>query len=178
MRAFLKRYAVAIIAASAFIMFIIFFPAWRGPALDSIVFQTKTMLLVIPPIFILLGLLDVWVPREKMIRYMGEKSGFKGRVLAFLLGSFAAGPLYGAFPFAAVLMKKGASFMNILIFIGAWSTTKIPMLLFEMAALGKRFALSRLAIDIVGIVIIAWALKLALPRKEVDRLYAEAEKIE
>lgn len=178
MRVFLKRYVVAIIAASAFIMFIIFFPAWRGPALDSMVFQMKTMLLVIPPIFILLGLLDVWVPREKMIRYMGEKSGFKGRVLAFLLGSFAAGPLYGAFPFAAVLMKKGASFMNILIFIGAWSTTKIPMLLFEMAALGKRFALSRLAIDIVGIVIIAWAIKLALPRKEVDRLYAEAEKME
>ncbi len=142
------------------------------------VFQTKTMLLVIPPIFILLGLLDVWVPREKMIRYMGEGSGAKGTILAFLLGSFAAGPLYGAFPFAAVLMKKGASFRNILIFIGAWSTTKIPMLLFEMAALGKRFALSRLAIDIVGIVIIAWAIKLALPSKEVNRLYAEAEKME
>ncbi|HRZ65461.1 MAG TPA: permease, partial [Spirochaetia bacterium] len=135
------------------------------------------MLLVIPPIFILLGLLDVWVPREKMIRYMGEGSGVKGTVLAFLLGSFAAGPLYGAFPFAAVLMKKGSSFRNILVFIGAWSTTKIPMLLFEMAALGKRFALSRLAIDIVGILIIAWAIKLALPRKEVDRLYAEAERI-
>lgn len=177
MRAFLKRYAGAVLAALAFMAFIVFFPAWRGKALDSMVFQTKTMLLVIPPIFILLGLLDVWVPREKMIRYMGEGSGVKGTVLAFLLGSFAAGPLYGAFPFAAVLMKKGASFTNILIFIGAWSTTKIPMLLFEMAALGKRFALSRLAVDIVGIVIIAWAIRLALPRKEVDRLYAEAQKI-
>jgi uncharacterized membrane protein YraQ (UPF0718 family) len=136
------------------------------------------MFLVIPPIFILLGLLDVWVPREKMIRYMGEGSGPKGAILAFLLGSFAAGPLFGAFPFAAVLMKKGASFTNILIFIGAWSTTKIPMLLFEMSALGRRFALSRLAIDIIGILIIAWAIKAALPRKEVDRLYAEAEHID
>jgi uncharacterized membrane protein YraQ (UPF0718 family) len=177
MKALFKRYAAAIVAALAFGAFLLFFPAWRGKALDSMVFQTKTMLLVIPPIFILLGLLDIWLPREKMSRYMGEGSGFKGTMLAFLLGSFAAGPLYGAFPFAAVLMKKGASFRNILIFIGAWSTTKIPMLLFEMAALGKPFALSRLAIDILGILIIAWAIKLALPRKEIDRLYAEAEHI-
>ena len=178
MKPLLKRYAGAAAAALAFAAFVLLFPAWRGKALDSMVFQTKTMLLVIPPIFVLLGLLDAWVPREKMIRYMGEGSGPKGRVLAFLLGSFAAGPLYGAFPFAAVLMKKGAAFANILIFIGAWSTTKIPMLLFETAALGKRFALSRLAVDIVGIAVIAWAIKLALPRKEVDRLYAEAEKTE
>ncbi|MEI6386867.1 MAG: hypothetical protein WCQ50_09535 [Spirochaetota bacterium] len=95
--------------------------------------------------------------------------------LAFLLGSFAAGPLYGAFPFAAVLMKKGASFTNILIFIGAWSTTKIPMLLFEITSMGARFAISRLAIDIVGIIVIALAIKTALPAREVARLYAEAE---
>jgi uncharacterized membrane protein YraQ (UPF0718 family) len=178
MNRLLKRYAVVIIAAIAFLAFTLFFPPWRERALDSILFQSKTMFLVIPPIFILLGLLDVWVPREKMIRYMGEGSGPKGAILAFLLGSFAAGPLFGAFPFAAVLMKKGASFTNILIFIGAWSTTKIPMLLFEMSALGRRFALSRLAIDIIGILIIAWAIKAALPRKEVDRLYAEAEHID
>ncbi|MGB4585751.1 MAG: permease [Rectinemataceae bacterium] len=139
--------------------------------------QAKTMLLVIPPIFILLGLLDVWVPREKMMKYMGPGSGIKGGVLAFLLGSFAAGPLYGAFPVAAVLMKKGASFTNIMILIGAWSTTKIPMLLFEMSALGLRFALSRLAIDIAGILIIAIAIKRSLAEKEIGELYTQAEKL-
>jgi len=142
-----------------------------------IVLQAKTMLLVIPPIFILLGLLDVWVPREKMMKYMGPGSGIKGGVLAFLLGSFAAGPLYGAFPVAAVLMKKGASFTNIMILIGAWSTTKIPMLLFEMSALGLRFALSRLAIDIAGILIIAIAIKRSLAEKEIGELYTQAEKL-
>lgn len=73
-----------------------------------------------------------------------------------------------------MLMKKGASFTNILIFIGAWSTTKIPMLLFEMQALGYRFALSRLAIDIVGIVIIAFALKVIVPKKDVEQMYQQA----
>jgi len=174
----LKRYAAAIVAALAFAAFLLALPAYRDKAIAMIASQTKSMLLVIPPIFLLLGLLDVWVPRVKMMRFMGPDAGLKGGILAFLLGSFAAGPLYGAFPVAAVLMKKGAGFANILIFIGAWSTTKIPMLLFESAALGMRFAFSRLAIDIVGIVIIAFALKKAIPKKEVERLYAEAERMQ
>lgn len=75
-------------------------------------------------------------------------------------------------------MKKGASFTNIMIMVGAWSTTKIPMLLFEISALGPRFALSRLAIDIAGILVIAIAMKRALARNEIAALYALAEKAE
>ncbi len=175
MKKILKRYGIFLLVALAFIAFIVFFPLYRDKAMASILYQTKTMLLVIPPIFILLGLLDVWVPREKMIRFMGPRSGWKGGLLAFLLGSFAAGPLYGAFPVSAVLMKKGASFMNILIFIGAWSTTKIPMLLFEISALGLRFALARLAIDILGIALIAFAIKNLLPKGEIEKIYVRAE---
>jgi uncharacterized membrane protein YraQ (UPF0718 family) len=33
----------------------------------------KEMLGIIPPIFILLGLLDTWVPRETVMRYMGKR---------------------------------------------------------------------------------------------------------
>lgn len=171
----LKRYRTAVMALVALIVFMIAVPDLAPKAGASLLDQVKTMLLVIPPIFLLLGLLDVWVPRETMMKFMGPGSGIKGPVLGILLGSAAAGPLYGAFPVAAVLMKKGASFTNILIFIGAWSTTKLPMLLFEMKALGYRFALARLAIDIVGIVIIALALKAAVPQKEVDRLYEKAQ---
>ncbi|HBE77062.1 MAG TPA: permease, partial [Firmicutes bacterium] len=52
------------------------------------------------------------------------------------------------------------------IFIGAWSTTKIPMFLFEMAALGPKFAWTRLAVDIPGIIIIAWVLNRIVSSKE------------
>lgn len=170
----LRRYRAAILSLAVFIGFMFAFPDLAPKAGESLVVQVKTMLLVLPPIFLLLGLLDVWVPRETMIKFMGPGSGIRGPLIAFALGSAAAGPLYGAFPVASMLMKKGASFMNILLFIGAWSTTKIPMLLFEMQALGYRFALSRLAIDIVGIVLIALALKAVVPRKEVDRIYRQA----
>ena len=112
-----------------------------------------------------------WVPRETMIKYMGEGSGVKGIVLSILLGSAAAGPLYGAFPVAAVFMKKGVKFSNVLIFIGAWSTTKIPMLLFETAALGLKFALTRLLIDIPGIILIAYILGSLISEREAKEIY-------
>ncbi|WP_244834669.1 permease [Clostridium sp. BJN0001] len=140
-------------------------------------FSFKEMALVIPPVFMLLGLLDVWVPKEIMIKYMGEGSGIKGIILSIIIGSAAAGPLYGAFPVAAVFMKKGVKFTNILIFIGAWSTTKIPMLLFEMSALGNTFAITRLLIDIPGIIIIAYILAAFASKDEIEKLYKNAEKL-
>lgn len=113
------------------------------------------MMSVIPPIFVLLGLLDVWVDRATMIKYTGNGSGFKGVLIAFLIGSAAAGPLYAAFPVAGVMIKKGSSLFNVFIFIGAWSTTKIPMLTFEAANMGLSFTLLRLSLSIIGILMIA-----------------------
>lgn len=138
-------------------------------------YSFKEMFLVLPPVFVLLGLLDIWVPRETIVKYMGQGSGLMGMVLAILLGSAAAGPLYGAFPIAAVLMKKGVKFSNIMIFIGAWSTTKIPMFLFEMSALGSAFAITRLLVDIPGIIIIAYLLSVFVSREEIEKIYAKAE---
>lgn len=47
---------------------------------------------VIPPIFLLLGLMNVWIHKETMMRCMGKGAGIKGDVFTFLLGSFSAGP--------------------------------------------------------------------------------------
>lgn len=178
MKKLLKRYRAFIVSLAGMIVFILLSPQIGWRALGNSVDQIKQMMLVIPPIFVLMGLLDVWVPKETMIKYMGEGSGIKGILLAVFIGSAAAGPLYGAFPVAAVFMKKGVKFSNILIFIGAWSTTKIPMLLFEIAALGTKFALTRLLVDIPGILIIAWILSKLLSKQEVRQIYENAETID
>lgn len=146
-------------------------------AIGNAVFQLKQMLFVIPPIFLLLGLLDIWVPKTTMVRYMGEDSGIMGMLLAFFIGSAAAGSLYGAFPVAAVFMKKGVRFLNLMIFIGAWSSTKIPMFLFELQSLGPQFALTRLAVNIPGIILIAYTLSTMVPKKELADIYSNSEKM-
>ncbi|MEA4972997.1 hypothetical protein SDC9_96391 [bioreactor metagenome] len=178
MQKLVKRYRIFLIVLVAIIIISIFNHELGLKAISITGNSIKEMLLVIPPIFVLLGLLDVWVPRETMVKYMGEGSGLKGILLAIFIGSAAAGPLYGAFPVAAVFMKKGVKFMNILIFIGAWSTTKIPMFLFEIAALGNKFAVTRLLIDIPGIIIIAFILSKMTSKKEIEEIYENAKSID
>lgn len=175
MKKFLKRYRSFIAVAIAVLVLTIFNYELGMKALNITAYSLKEMILVIPPIFVLLGLLDIWVPRETMIKYMGEGSGFKGILLSIFIGSAAAGPLYGAFPVAAVFMKKGVKFSNILVFIGAWSTTKLPMFLFEAASLGTKFSITRLLIDIPGIIIIAGILAKLVSNDEVKKIYQNAE---
>jgi uncharacterized membrane protein YraQ (UPF0718 family) len=146
-------------------------------AVDIITYSFKEILLVLPPIFILIGLLDVWIPKESMIKHLGEESGAKGVILSFLLGIFAAGPLYAAFPIAAVFIKKQVRFFNIIIFIGAWSTTKIPMLLFEISALGFKFALLRLILNIFVIISIAYLIEILIKKDEINVIYKKAESL-
>jgi len=175
--AILKRYRLLLLTGVILGLLYLFWRPIGIKAADISMFSLKQMALVIPPIFVLLGLLDVWVPRETMVKYMGEGSGLTGIVLAVILGSAAAGPLYGAFPVAGVFMKKGASFSNIMIFIGAWSTTKVPMLLFEASALGAKFAVTRLLIDIPGIILIGYILNKIVSGKEKEQIYEGAKKL-
>lgn len=151
--------AVAVLTAVWYVS-----PERGAAALDTIGLSVREMLLVIPPIFVLIGLLDVWISRERLMRHMGPGSGLRGTLIAFVMGSVAAGPLYAAFPVATVLMRKGSSFFNVMVFIGAWSTTKVPMFLFEYAALGSGFALTRLAANIPAILIIAAVISRAVSR--------------
>lgn len=174
MKALLKRYRFFILTVLVVCILTVFNIELGLKAFSVVAYSFKEMALVIPPVFILLGLLDVWVPREIMMRYMGDGSGIKGVILSILLGSAAAGPLYGAFPIAAVFMKKGVKFTNILIFIGAWSTTKIPMFLFEMSSLGSKFAITRLLVDIPGIIIIAYLLTIFISKDEIKKIYINA----
>lgn len=175
MKVVLARYKAFLIVLSLLVLYGVFNWEVGQKVLDTTVYQLREMVLVIPPISILLGLLDVWVPKETMVKFMGEGSGLKGILLSIFIGSAAAGPLYGAFPVAAVFMKKGVKLTNILIFLGAWSTTKIPMFLFEVAALGPVFAITRLLVDIPGIIIIAYLLTALMPKAEVEAIYERAE---
>lgn len=171
MKTFLKRYRVFLVLLLINIAVGVMMPEIGLKSLDLTKQNFIEMISVIPPIFILLGLLDVWVDRATMMKYMGKKSCIKGVLIAFLLGSAAAGPLYAAFPIAGMMLKKGSSLLNVFIFIGAWSTTKIPMLTFEAASLGTSFMLIRLALSVVSIMIIAVITKHALSQEQQEELY-------
>ena len=174
MKDLIKRYKFATLLMLIDLAIVVIYPSVGKRSFAITWSSTLEMFAVLPPIFILLGLLDVWIERDTMIKLMGEKSGILGVTLAFILGSVAAGPLYAAFPLAGVLLKKGCKFSNVLIFIGAWSTTKLPMLLFEATAMGWKFMAVRFLIDIPGIAIIAYFTEKLLNEKEKQYIYDNA----
>ncbi len=174
----IKKYLIFIIAFSILALMFLWNKNMAINAVGTIKISIREMLFILPPVFVLLGLLDVWVPRETMVKFMGEGSGLLGALIAFLIGSSAAGPLYVVFPIAAAFMKKGTSFINILILIGAWSTTKIPMLLFEYGALGPKFMLTRLSLNIPIILIIAFVINKVLKDDDIDRIYETAKNVD
>ncbi|MCR4398373.1 MAG: permease [Firmicutes bacterium] len=148
------RFPIAMAALAAAVALVM--PAKAPLLVRNTVANFAEMLSVLPPIFVLLGLMDVWVPREAFVKYMGDGSGVVGALLAIIIGSLAGGPLYAAFPVASMMLRKGASFYNAMVLLGAWSTLKIPMFLFETASLGARFSISRWAANLPVILGMSW----------------------
>jgi len=148
-------------------------------ALSAAATQLGTMLTLLPAVLVLLGLLDAWVDRDRVTSLLGDRAGARGVVFAMALGSVAAGPIHAAFPAAEVLLEKGSTLVNALVFVGAWSTTKIPLLLFESSAMGWGITLGRLAIDVPGVLAIAWvAARVTVTRHRTARAGAAARTIE
>ena len=174
----IKKYRVFLIASLAIVIMFFWNREMGLEAIETVQFSFKEMITILPPVFILMGLLDVWVPKDTMVRFMGDDSGLIGILLSFFLGSAAAGPLYGAFPIAAVFTRKGVKFSNVLIFIGAWSTTKIPMILFEVASMGTKFAMTRFIVNIFGILFIAYIVNKSLSKEEIQEIYNNAENMD
>jgi len=128
----------------------------------------KEMILFLPLMFILIGLFDVWVPRENIEKHIGKESGWKGTGLVILLATLQAGPLYGAFPFAYILWKKGCSIRNVFIYLCAFSTIKIPMLTFEIGFLGLKFSLLRTLITLPIFILIGYLMEWYLKDKDFE----------
>jgi len=166
----LKRYSFFLLSLFILILIFIFNYDLGLKSFISSKSSFMQMISVLPPIMILLGLIDVWVPREALMKYMGKNSGFTGVLIAILIGSVAAGPMYAAFPFTAMLLKKGVKFSNIIIFMNAWCVTKVSTLLFEISAIGYTFTLARLIIDVPGVIIMGYLVERFMGKENLDNL--------
>jgi uncharacterized membrane protein YraQ (UPF0718 family) len=128
----------------------------------------REMITFLPLMFILIGLFDVWIPKEKIEKHIGKESGIKGIFWIVILATLQAGPLYAAFPVAYLLWKKGCSIKNIFIYLGAFSTLKIPMLTFEIGFLGLKFSLLRTLFTLPVFILISEVMELYLRDKNFE----------
>ncbi|MPM49745.1 hypothetical protein SDC9_96476 [bioreactor metagenome] len=145
-----------VIVALAYIIMFIMNPAMGMDSVKNSGYYIKEMLMIMPVIFVLTALLDMWIPKEKIMQYLGKDAKAKGVFLSFVVGSISAGPIYAAFPMCVMLHKKGASIRNIIIILSSWAVIKVPMLLNEVKFLGSKFMAIRWVLTVIAIIIFSW----------------------
>lgn len=145
-----------IVVAAAYILMFIIKPDMGVISIKNSSYYIKEMLMIMPVIFVLTALLDTWVAKEKITKYLGKESKVKGIILSFVLGSISAGPIYAAFPMCVMLHKKGASVRNLVIILSSWAVIKVPMLLNEAKFLGMKFMAIRWVLTVIAIVVFSW----------------------
>lgn len=164
----IKEFKAPIVLALIIVGLNIFKPELGRNSIDVIIDYFKEMALIMPAVFLLMGLMEVWIDKDKIKGWLGSKSGLKGGLIAFGLGTLPTGPLYVAFPMASSLLKKGASVFNIVIFLGAWAALKIPQLMVEIKFLGLSFTALRFILTSVALIIIGAIIELAFRKEKID----------
>lgn len=158
----LKRYKAVFVIGLVYIILAFIYPEIAKSSFQVSTDYLKEMLMIMPPVLLLMGLIDVWIPKEKIQKWLGKGSGLKGILLSIGLGTLPTGPLYVAFPMAATLLKKKASIFNIALFLGAWGALKIPQLMIEAKFLGIEFTIVRFSLTLVVLLIIGTLMEMIL----------------
>ncbi|MFP4547565.1 MAG: permease [Fidelibacterota bacterium] len=120
---------------------------------DNFMNYLLSMITIVPAAFVLISLFEVWVRRETVEKHLGEETGLRGFLWAFILAGTIVGGLYVAFPVAAVLHKKGARSEVIFTFLFAATISRIPMTLFEANFLGIKFTMVRFFVSLPLVII-------------------------
>ena len=113
-------------------------------------------------ILILISVALFFVPETVIIKYLGEGSGLVGFAVAATIGSITLIPGFISYPLAAALLKQGATYAVVAVFMTTLMMVGIVTLPLEIRYFGKKAALWRnglnlLAAIIIGI-IIGWLL--------------------
>ncbi|MPN40736.1 hypothetical protein SDC9_188275 [bioreactor metagenome] len=168
----MKTY-LALIFSIIFVLMFLPNAAWR-----ILIFSfesLKTFLIAIFPVFLCTGLMDVWLEKKTMIKIMGKDSGVKGIIISLIMGMLTALPLYAVLPVASMLLKKGSKLSNVLVFIGASSNLRIPLLIFETLFIGLKFTSANIVSGIVSVLIVSFITNLILSPKDKQTLYSNSE---
>ena len=114
---------------------------------------TRTMILMFPGAFILIGLFEAWVDRSLVDKHLGGTGGFIGYFWVLLLAFTVMAPMVIALPIAKSLSDKGARLQIVMGFLGFSTVCRIPMSVFEATYLGIPFTLVRFLVSLPLIII-------------------------
>ncbi|NMA55695.1 MAG: hypothetical protein GX952_07200 [Firmicutes bacterium] len=87
------------------------------------------------------ALLPALIPQKLIVYYLGGASGWRGIMIATLIGGLTPGAPYAVVPLIAGLMRQGMAYAPAVAMVSAWGLWSVGRLPFQAALLGSRFTL-------------------------------------
>ncbi len=136
--------------ASTILLYVFAFlsnPERAQQALIGSAVSFSSVLLLIIAVFCLVGLLQIWISRDVIVRLLGREGGIKSLLIAAFCGTLLIGPAYIIFPLLMEIQKRGARWAVITIVLTSYAV-KLQMIPIEVEFLGWPFALGRALVTI------------------------------
>jgi len=115
--------------------------------------------------FFVAGLMEVLLPKELLIQWVGAESGFKGILIGTCLGAVAPGGPFIQFPIVAAMFKAGAHIGPLIAYLSAWALIGINRVIaFEIPLLGFQITFTRLICSLIFPVIIGYLARFVFVR--------------
>jgi uncharacterized membrane protein YraQ (UPF0718 family) len=101
--------------------------------------------------FLLAGMAQELLPRDWVVKYAGEDSGWKGYLLATGIGACTPGGPFFQFPLVAALWKAGAGVGQITAYITSWALLGFQrIIVYEGPMMGWRYASARAVTNLIA----------------------------
>lgn len=115
--------------------------------------------------FSLAGLMQVVIPADYVLKWIGHESGYSGVFIGSLAGSLMPGGPYVMFPIIGGLYQAGASVGPLMAFVTSWSVMSFNRLLvWEIPMLGAKLAVVRFVVSLFLPPVVGFLCNLALHR--------------
>lgn len=90
-----------------------------------------------------LGMVLALLSPDVISHLLGQKAGWQGMIIASIIGSITLMPALIAFPIAAILLKNGAGFAQLAVFVSTLMMVGIVTLPLEIKCFGKKISIMR-----------------------------------
>ncbi|HOL16981.1 MAG TPA: permease [Bacillota bacterium] len=105
--------------------------------------EAKKMFVNVLPLlllaFVMVGFINLLLPKELLQSWLGAGSGWKGLVTGSLIGSLIQGGPYAFFPMFDAVFRDSVSTGTAVAMITAWGMINVGHLPYEFTFLGSRF---------------------------------------
>jgi len=105
-------------------------------------------------ILILISVVLFFLPESLIVNYLGAGSGWTGFAISAIIGSITLIPGFISYPLAATLLKQGATYAVVAVFMTTLMMVGVVTLPLEIKYFGKKAAILRNVFNFIAAIII------------------------